>query len=117
MRMACRSQRSGADNRVTLKPVTIARDLGKLIEIGSGLAPSDRVIESPPDGVANGAACASPPQRRSLRLRLRQKIKIKNNNCRVGLGPTVLRSDAKGKRWAKAHPTAASDQSKPLAKM
>ena len=45
----------GADNRVTLKPVTIARDLGKLIEIGSGIAPDDRVIESPPDGIANGA--------------------------------------------------------------
>ena len=45
----------GADNRVMLKPVTIARDLGKLIEIGSGLAPTDRVIESPPDGISNGA--------------------------------------------------------------
>jgi len=45
----------GADNRVTLKPVTIARDLGKVIEIGSGIAPDDRVIENPPDGIANGA--------------------------------------------------------------
>jgi RND family efflux transporter MFP subunit len=45
----------GADNRVVLKPVTIARDLGKLIEIGSGLASTDRVVESPPDGIANGA--------------------------------------------------------------
>ena len=45
----------GADNRVVLKPVTISRDLGKLIEIGSGLAATDRVIESPPDGIANGA--------------------------------------------------------------
>jgi len=45
----------GADNRVTLKTVTIARDLGKLIEIGSGLAANDRVIASPPDGIGNGA--------------------------------------------------------------
>jgi RND family efflux transporter MFP subunit len=45
----------GADNRVVLKPVTIARDLGKLIEIGSGIGAADRVIESPPDGIANGA--------------------------------------------------------------
>lgn len=44
----------GADNKVTLKPVTIARDLGRLIEIGSGLAAGDRVIESPPDGIADG---------------------------------------------------------------
>ena len=35
--------------------VTIARDLGKIIEIGSGLAATDRVIENPPDGIANGA--------------------------------------------------------------
>lgn len=41
-------------NRVVLKPVTIARDLGKTVEIGSGLAANDRVIESPPDGIAAG---------------------------------------------------------------
>jgi RND family efflux transporter MFP subunit len=44
----------GGDNRVVLKAVTIARDLGKEVEIGSGLAANDRVIESPPDGIASG---------------------------------------------------------------
>jgi RND family efflux transporter MFP subunit len=44
----------GTDNKVVLKTVTIKRDLGKLIELGSGLATGDRVIESPPDGVADG---------------------------------------------------------------
>jgi RND family efflux transporter MFP subunit len=44
-----------ADNRVLLKPVTIERDLGSVVEIASGLAPSDRVIENPPDGIGNGA--------------------------------------------------------------
>jgi RND family efflux transporter MFP subunit len=43
-----------ADNRVVLNPVTIMRDLGKAVELASGLAPGDRVIESPPDGIANG---------------------------------------------------------------
>jgi RND family efflux transporter MFP subunit len=43
-----------ATNRVVLKPVTIARDLGKMVEIGSGLTSDDRVIESPPDGIAAG---------------------------------------------------------------
>jgi len=43
-----------ADSRVKLKPVTIARDLGKFIEIGSGLDATDRVIDSPPDGVGDG---------------------------------------------------------------
>jgi RND family efflux transporter MFP subunit len=44
----------GNDNRVVLKQVTISRDLGKVVEIGSGLATDDRVIESPPDGIASG---------------------------------------------------------------
>jgi len=45
----------GADNRVLLKPVTVERDLGTIIELASGLSPSDRVIEIPPDGIGNGA--------------------------------------------------------------
>ena len=44
----------GDDNRVALKDVTIARDMGKEVEIGSGLTAGDRVIESPPDGIASG---------------------------------------------------------------
>ncbi len=43
-----------SDNRVVLKQVTISRDLGRTIEIGSGLTAEDRVIESPPDGIASG---------------------------------------------------------------
>jgi len=46
----------GTDNRVALKPVTIGRDLGAVIEIASGLAPGDRVIQNPPDGIAGGDA-------------------------------------------------------------
>jgi RND family efflux transporter MFP subunit len=44
----------GADNRVLLKPVSIGRDLGAIIELTSGLAPEDRVIQNPPDGIVNG---------------------------------------------------------------
>jgi RND family efflux transporter MFP subunit len=44
----------GADDRVVLKPVTIARDLGKVVEIAAGLSADDRVIDSPPDGIASG---------------------------------------------------------------
>lgn len=44
----------GADNKVLLKSVTIARDLGKTIELGSGVTAGDRVIDSPPDGIADG---------------------------------------------------------------
>ncbi len=44
----------GADDKIKLKNVTIARDLGKTIQLGSGLEPGDRVIESPPDGISDG---------------------------------------------------------------
>jgi RND family efflux transporter MFP subunit len=44
-----------ARNRVLLKPVSIERDLGAVIELASGLSPNDRVIQNPPDGIGNGA--------------------------------------------------------------
>jgi membrane fusion protein (multidrug efflux system) len=44
----------GADDKVKFKAVTIARDLGKEIELGSGLSPDDRVITAPPDGLVDG---------------------------------------------------------------
>jgi membrane fusion protein (multidrug efflux system) len=43
-----------ADGKVLFKTVTIARDLGKEIELASGLSPDDRVIVAPPDGIADG---------------------------------------------------------------
>lgn len=44
----------GADDKILFKTVTIARDLGREIEIASGLAPEDRIITAPPDGIADG---------------------------------------------------------------
>jgi len=44
-----------SSNRVLLKPVTIGRDLGAVIELASGLLPNDRVIQNPPDGIGTGA--------------------------------------------------------------
>lgn len=44
----------GNDNRAVLKPVTIGTDLGTRVEIASGLAPTDRVIDNPPDSLAAG---------------------------------------------------------------
>ena len=43
----------GAD-KVQLKSVTISRDLGQVVEIGTGLSRDDRVIDSPPDGLSDG---------------------------------------------------------------
>jgi RND family efflux transporter MFP subunit len=44
-----------ADNRVQLKPVTIERDLGAVIELATGLSQDDRIIQNPPDGIISGA--------------------------------------------------------------
>jgi RND family efflux transporter MFP subunit len=43
-----------AGDRVLIKPVSIARDLGTVVELASGVSPADRVIENPPDGIGNG---------------------------------------------------------------
>ena len=43
-----------ADNKVVLKTVVIGRDYGNKVELSSGLESTDRVIESPPDGVTDG---------------------------------------------------------------
>jgi len=44
----------GPDGRVTMKPVTIARDLGTRVDIASGLAPGDAVVDNPPDSLVGG---------------------------------------------------------------
>jgi RND family efflux transporter MFP subunit len=45
-----------SDGRVVVKPITIQRDLGPVVEIASGLASNDRVIQNPPDGIGTGTA-------------------------------------------------------------
>lgn len=44
----------GADNRVQMKSITIANDLGRTVEVASGLRGSDLVIDSPSDSIAQG---------------------------------------------------------------
>ncbi len=41
-------------DKIKLKSVTISRDLGQVVEIGTGLSRDDRVIDSPPDGLSDG---------------------------------------------------------------
>jgi RND family efflux transporter MFP subunit len=43
-----------SEGRIVLKQVTISRDLGNEVEIGSGIAADDRVVTNPPDGIATG---------------------------------------------------------------
>lgn len=42
-----------SDNKVHLKPISIARDLGREVEVATGLTVNDKVITNPPDGVSN----------------------------------------------------------------
>lgn len=44
----------GSDSKVLLKTVTIARDYGKVVELASGVAAGERIIDSPADDIANG---------------------------------------------------------------
>ena len=44
----------GSNGRIVLKQVTISRDLGNEVELGSGIAADDRVVANPPDGIATG---------------------------------------------------------------
>ena len=44
----------GAGDRILLKKISIARDLGREIEIATGLAPDDQIVITPPDGLSDG---------------------------------------------------------------
>jgi multidrug efflux pump subunit AcrA (membrane-fusion protein) len=44
----------GPDNRVVIKQVTIGRDMGTVVEIARGLTLADKVIDNPPDSLAQG---------------------------------------------------------------
>ena len=45
-----------SENKILFKPVTIARDLGREIELADGVTVEDRVISTPPDGIVDGDA-------------------------------------------------------------
>ncbi|THD63435.1 efflux RND transporter periplasmic adaptor subunit, partial [Phenylobacterium sp.] len=44
----------GADNHVKIRPVSVSRDLGSTVEIGAGLDSTDRVVDNPPESLADG---------------------------------------------------------------
>lgn len=43
-----------AANRVRIRQVSIGRDMGNAVELGGGVGRADRIIDSPPDGIAEG---------------------------------------------------------------
>lgn len=44
----------GPGSRVVMKPITIGTDLGTAVEVATGIGPTDRIIDNPPDSLANG---------------------------------------------------------------
>ncbi|MCW5557965.1 MAG: efflux RND transporter periplasmic adaptor subunit, partial [Verrucomicrobiae bacterium] len=48
---------TGGD-RVSLRPVTLGRDLGATVEILTGVTPEDRIVLNPADSLPDGAAVA-----------------------------------------------------------
>jgi RND family efflux transporter MFP subunit len=44
----------GNDGRVTVKPVTIARDEGATVQISTGVTAQDRIVDTPPDAIRTG---------------------------------------------------------------
>ena len=53
----------GADNRVQLRPITIGRDYGTMLEILGGVSLEDRVIINPADSLENGQTVNVAPER------------------------------------------------------
>jgi len=47
-----------AKNHVELRKVTLGHDFGEMIEVLTGVRPSDAVIANPPDSLTNGMAVA-----------------------------------------------------------
>jgi membrane fusion protein (multidrug efflux system) len=46
----------GGDNKVRLEQVAIGRDFGTYVEVATGVAPTDRVIDNPGDAIVAGEA-------------------------------------------------------------
>ncbi len=44
----------GPDNHVIIKPITIGRDLGNIVQIATGISKDDKIINNPPDALAQG---------------------------------------------------------------
>jgi hypothetical protein len=44
----------GTDNKVQLRSVKLGRDFGNTVEVLAGLNEDDRVINNPPDSIADG---------------------------------------------------------------
>lgn len=44
----------GPDHHIHLQQVTLGRDLGQTVEVQSGLAPNQKIVDNPPDSLSDG---------------------------------------------------------------
>ncbi|MBI3700672.1 MAG: efflux RND transporter periplasmic adaptor subunit [Afipia sp.] len=68
------------DDKILFKTVTIARDLGREIEIATGLSPDDRIVVTPLDGIADGdkvRIAGTPPGKESATPKTGEKTSEK----------------------------------------
>ena len=56
----------GDDGHVTFKPVQLGRDFGDTVEITSGISPSDRLVDNPPETLESGDAVRLAVPRQTL---------------------------------------------------
>jgi hypothetical protein len=51
------------DNTVELRDIKVGRDFGTTIEVTSGVSPSDKIVNNPPDSLVSGEAVrvSAPP--------------------------------------------------------
>jgi hypothetical protein len=55
----------GNDDKVLMKPVQLGHDFGDSVEVVARLAPSDHVIDSPPETLQSGDAVQPPVANRN----------------------------------------------------
>jgi len=67
----------GPDDKILFKTVTISRDLGRTIELASGLSADDRIVVTPPDGIADGDAVRIAGGKSKLPAKVSEKQDVK----------------------------------------
>ena len=94
----------GPDDKILFKTVTISRDLGRTIELASGLSADDRVVVTPPDGIADGdpvrvAGAQGQAAREGVREAGREGIAAK----RSGRADEVVQCAVSFSGWSRWH--------------
>jgi RND family efflux transporter MFP subunit len=72
----------GPDDKIAFKDVKIARDLGRTIELASGVSADDRVVVTPPDGISEGDQVRIAGPTAAAKPKLPEKISEKKEDVK-----------------------------------